>query len=518
MSHSVPFLTLLILIPAIGALALGLLGLDRRLHREVSYALALLTALATLVIAVLAFATMREHDGGYQLVSDHQYTGSTLGVHWYLGVDGISIFLVLLTALLFPLAIVLGRNREHSRVYFAWILLLEASVMGSFVSLDLLVFFFMFELTLVPAYFIIAGWGHQRRAYAAIKFFLYTFLGSAFLLVGILALAFIHESQYHYLTFSLGPLMQTHLSSTTGILLFLAFTAAFAVKAPLFPLHTWSPDAYTEAPEEGSVMLAAILAKIGTYGIIRFDLNLFPQATHTLAPLILTLAVIGIIYGAVVACAQRDLKRLVAYSSLAQIGFIAMGTLALSTQGLSGGVLLMLNHGLIVAALFILIGYVYERRGTWQAGELRGLQKAAPVLAGVFTLVMLASIGVPGLNGFVSEFLVLSGTFITHRWWAVVAVVGVIIAAIYLLWAYQQVFHGVPREADEHTRDLAWLERLVMAPLVILIVFLGVYPKPVLDRINPSVNQLIAHVEHSTGHFQPPVAVKGVEGAGEAGK
>jgi NADH-quinone oxidoreductase subunit M len=306
--------------------------------------------------------------------------------------------------------------------------------------------------------------------------------------------------------------MQTHLSSTTGILLFLAFTAAFAVKAPLFPLHTWSPDAYTEAPEEGSVVLAAILAKIGTYGIIRFDLSLFPQATHTLAPLILTLAVIGIIYGAVVACAQRDLKRLVAYSSLAQIGFIALGTLALSTQGLSGGVLLMLNHGLIVAALFILIGFIYERRGTWQAGEMRGLQKAAPVLAGVFTLVMLASIGVPGLNGFVSEFLVLSGTFITHRWWAVVAVVGVILAAIYLLWAYQQVFHGVPREADEKTRDLVWLERLVMAPLVILIVFLGVYPKPVLDRINPSVNQLIAHVEKSTGQYQPPVATKGVEG------
>ena len=413
MRHSVPFLTLLILLPAIAALVLGLLGLDRRLHREVSFALALLASLATLVIALIAFATMREHDGGFQLVSNHMYTGTTLGVHWYLGVDGISIFLVLLTALLFPLAIVLGRNRENSRAYFAWILLLEAAVMGSFVSLDLLVFFFMFELTLVPSYFIIAGWGHQRRAYAALKFFLYTFLGSAFLLVGIL-----------------------------------------------------------------------------------------------------TLAVIGIVYGAVVACAQRDLKRIVAYSSLAQIGSIALGTVALSTQGLSGGVLLMLNHGLIVAALFILIGFIYERRGTWQAGELRGLQKAAPVLAGVFTLVMLASIGVPGLNGFVSEFLVLSGTFITHRWWAVVAVLGVIVAAIYLLWAYQQVFHGTPREADAKTRDLAWLERLVMAPLVILIVFLGVYPKPVLDRINPSVNQLIAHVEQSTGQHQPPVAVKGVEGVG----
>jgi NADH-quinone oxidoreductase subunit M len=307
--------------------------------------------------------------------------------------------------------------------------------------------------------------------------------------------------------------MQTHLSSSTEILLFLAFTAAFAVKAPLFPLHTWSPDAYTEAPEEGSVLLSGVLAKLGTYGIIRFDLSLFPQATRTLAPLLLTLAVIGIIYGAVVACAQRDMKRVVTYSSLAQIGFIALGAVALSSQGLAGGVLLMLNHGLIVGALFILIGFIYQRRGTWQTNEMRGLQKAAPVLAAVFTVVMMASIGVPGLNGFVSEFLVLSGTFITHRWWGVVAVLGVIVAAIYLLWAYQQVFHGPPRdEKDEKVRDLGMLERAVMAPLIILIVFLGVYPKPVLDRINPSVDQLIAHVESSTGHYQPPVAVKGVEG------
>ncbi len=512
MTHSVPFLTLLILLPGAGALALGLLGLDRNLHKELVYALALIVSLVTLVLAIAAMVTMKVHEGGFQLVSNHDYTGASLGVHWYLGVDGISVFLVLLTALLFPLAIVLGRNRENPRAYFAWILLLEAAVMGSFLSLDLIVFFFMFELTLVPSYFIIAGWGHQRRAYAAIKFFLYTFLGSAFLLVGILALAFIHESQTHVLTFSLGPLMHTHLSSSTGILLFLAFTAAFAVKAPLFPLHTWSPDAYTEAPEEGSVLLAAVLAKLGTYGIIRFDLSLFPQATRTLAPLLLTLAVIGIIYGAVVACAQRDMKRLITYSSLAQIGFIALGTIALTTQGLAGGVLLMLNHGLIVGALFILIGFLYQRRGTWQAGELRGLQKAAPVLAGVFTVVMMASIGVPGLNGFVSEFLVLSGTFLTHRWWAVVAVLGVIVAAIYLLWAYQQVFHGKPGEADSKTRDLGMLERLVMAPLIILIVFLGVYPKPVLDRINPSVNQLIAHVDSSTGQHQPSVAVKGVEG------
>jgi NADH-quinone oxidoreductase subunit M len=512
MTHTFPFLTLLVLLPATGAVALGLLGLDRNLSKDLSDAIALIVSMVTLVAAVAAMVAMKVHVGGFQLVSNHVYSGSTLGVRWFLGVDGISIFLVLLAAVLFPLVILIGRTRANSRTYFAWMLLLEAAVMGSFLSLDLIVFFFFFELTLVPSYFIIAGWGHERRAYAAVKFFLYTFLGSAFLLVGILTLAFIHQSQTHVLTFSLPALMHTRLSGSTEDLLFLAFTAAFAVKAPLFPFHTWSPDAYTEAPDGGSVILSSVLAKLGTYGIIRFDLNLFPHASRTLGPIFLTLAVIGILYGAIVACAQRDMKRLVAYSSLAQVGFIALGIFALSTQGLSGAVLLMVNHGLIVGGLFILIGFIYQRRGTWQVTELRGLQKAAPIMAGVFTVVMMASIGVPGLNGFVSEFLVLSGTFITHRWWAVVAVVGVIVAAIYLLWAYQQVFHGEPRPEDEKTRDLAWAERLVMAPLIILIVFLGVYPKPVLDRINPSVNQLIAHVEHATGHAQPAVATQGVGG------
>jgi NADH-quinone oxidoreductase subunit M len=509
MTHSVPFLTLLIVVPAVGGTALALLGFDRRLPKEMADALALIVSLATLVIAVIALVTMKVHFGGFQLVSNHTYTGDTLGIRWYLGVDGISVFLVLLTAVLFPLVLVTGQNKAKPRAYAAWMLLLEAAIMGSFLSLDLIVFFFFFEMTLIPSYFIIAGWGHERRAYAAVKFFLYTFLGSAFLLVGILAVAFIHQSQTGVLTFSLPALEHTHLSSATGILLFLAFTSAFAVKAPLFPFHTWSPDAYTEAPAGGSVILSGVLAKLGTYGIIRFDLTLFPNATRTLAPLILTLAVIGIVYGAIVACAQRDMKRMVTYSSLAQIGFIALGTFALGSQGLAGAVLLMLNHGLIVGGLFLVVGFIYERRGTWQTTELRGLQKVAPVMAAVFTVLMMASIGVPGLNGFVSEFLVLLATFITHRWWAVVAVLGVIVAAIYLLWTYQQVFHGVPKPEDEKTKDLSWLERLLMAPLIILIVFLGVYPKPVLDRIDPSVNQLVAHVEKATGHLQPSVATKG---------
>jgi NADH-quinone oxidoreductase subunit M len=515
MTVGFPYLTVLILLPAAGAIALMLCGLDRRFTKDFCDVLAIGVSLATLAIAIGALIAMKVSIAGFQLTSNHTYTGDTLGVRWFLGVDGISIFLVMLSAVLFPLVLVLGRDKPNSRTYFIWMLLLESAVLGSFLSLDLIAFFLFFELTLVPSYFIITGWGHERRAFAAIKFFLYTFLGSAFLLVGILALAFIHQSQTHVLTFSLPALAHTHLSSSTEILLFLAFTSAFAVKAPLFPFHTWSPDAYTEADAGGSAILSGVLAKLGTYGIIRFDLTLFPHATRTLAPLILTLAVIGIVYGAIVACVQRDLKRLVAYSSLAQIGFIALGTFALSSQGLSGAVLLMLNHGLIVGGLFLLIGFIYQRRGTWQTTELRGLQKVAPVMAAVFTVFMLANIGVPGLNGFVSEFLVLLGTFITHRWWAVVAILGVIVAAIYLLWAYQQVFHGVPKPEDEKTRDLSWLERLVVAPLIILIVVLGVYPQPVLDRINPSVNQLVAHVERATGHGQPTVATKGTPAAAE---
>jgi len=505
-----PYLTVLVLLPAGGALASALMV---GVRREVQELFGIGVALATLGFAIALTVAMKAGDPGYQFVSHHVWA-SSIGVSWYVGVDGISVFLVLMAAVLFPLALAGARSRTDARAFTAWMLLLEAACIGSFVSLDLVLFFLFFELTLVPAYFIISGWGFARRAYAAVKFFVYTFLGSAFLLVGIVVIAFVHQDQTGVLTFSLPVLEHTHLSSSTGILLFLAFTAAFAVKAPLFPLHTWSPDAYAEAPAGGSMILAAVLAKLGTYGIIRFDLNLFPQATRTLAPLLLTLAVIGILYGALVASAQSDLKRLVAYSSLAQIGFIVLGTFALSTEGLVGGVLLMVNHGLVTAGFFLLIGWIYDRRQTWQVGELGGLQSPAPLLAGAFTVVMLASIGLPGLNGFVSEFLVLAGTFLTHRWWAVAATIGVVGAALYLLWAYQQAFHGRPSPTVAQTRDLGWTERIVIAPLIVLIVVLGIYPKPVIDRITPSVTRLVDHVEQVTHVQQPAVATGTAAGGG----
>jgi NADH-quinone oxidoreductase subunit M len=336
------------------------------------------------------------------------------------------------------------------------------------------------------------------------------------MLVGMLALVFLSAQGSDSLTFDIRELAERGaLADGTARWVFLAFTVAFAVKVPLFPVHTWLPDAHTQAPTAGSVILAGVLLKLGTYGLVRFGLFLFPEAAVDLAPVLLTVAVIGIIYGAVCATMQKDLKRLVAYSSVAHLGFIVLGTFALTTQGLSGGVLQMVNHGLSTGALFLLVGMIYERRHTREIGELHGLQRPMPVMAVVFTVVMFSSIGLPGLNGFVGEFLILVGTFVTRRWWAVVGTAGVILAALYLLWAYQRVFHGTPEGENAEVPDMTLRERAVMAPILVLIVLLGVYPQPVLDRINPSVEKLMAHVEERGGHEQPAAAVHGAEGVRE---
>ncbi|MGI8983947.1 MAG: complex I subunit 4 family protein, partial [Acidimicrobiales bacterium] len=356
------------------------------------------------------------------------------------------------------------------------------------------------------------GWGYDRRIYATLKFFLYTMVGSALMLVGILAVVFLHQRATGELTFDVVTLAEEQsLASSTARWLFLAFAASFAIKVPIFPVHTWLPDAHTEAPTGGSVILAGIMLKLGTYGFLRFGLYLFPQAFVDLAPVFLTLGTIGIVYGAVVATMQRDLKRLVAYSSVAHLGFIVLGTFGLSQQGLEGSVIQMVNHGLSTGALFFLVGMIYERRHTRLIAELGGIQRVAPVFAGVFMVVMLSSIGLPGLNGFVWEFLILIGTFVTHRWWAVVATAGVILAALYMLWAYQRVFHGEAKGDNASFPEMTMRERAVMAPLVVLIVLLGVYPKPVLDRIAPSVRELVAHVEEHSDYRQPAVAAGGAE-------
>ncbi len=490
-----PVLTALVVFPVLAAILVALLPKQRV---DVIRMVGILGSLGTAMIAGYMVMKFKTGDADYQLVTNHVWIKS-FGINWKLGVDGISLWLVALTGLLFPLALIGPVVNDNVKSYIAWLLVLEAGCMGTFLALDLFMFFVFFEVVLVPMYFLIANWGHGRRDYSAMKFFLYTLAGSAFLLVGMVALVFLHSRNGAPVTFDLQTLAKDPgVSAATARWLFLAFTVAFAVKVPLFPLHTWLPDAHTDSPTAGSVILAGLLLKMGTYGMLRFSLELFPKAAHDMAPLLVTLAVIGIIYGAIVATIQKDLKRLVAYSSVAHMGFIVLGIFAFTNQGMSGATIQMINHGVSTGALFLLVGWIYERRHTRAIAELSGLQKTVPVMAAVFTVVMLSSVGLPGLNGFVGEFLVLIGSFGPHRWWAVVASTGVILAAVYLLWAYQRVFHGVPEGENAEIKDLNIREKLVMVPLLLLIVGMGVYPKPVLDRINPSVDRLIHHVRVAT--------------------
>ena len=518
-----PLLSMMIVVPVVGALLIAVLS-NRR--PEYSKLVALLASVGTGALSVWTFANFDSHSSGFQFTSQHPWIESW-GISWHLGVDGISLFLVLLTGVLFPLAIVgidpHNDDPRRDKPYFAWLLLLEAGVMGSFLSLDLFLFFVFFEIVLVPMYFLIGGWGYEGREYAATKFFLYTMAGSAFMLVSILATVFIaRDNGVGKITFDLIELAEgANFAASTGRWLFFGFAIAFAVKVPIFPLHTWLPDAHTQAPTAGSVVLAGVMLKLGTYGLLRFGLYLFPEASYWSRSLWLTLAVIGIIYGAIAATMQKDLKRLVAYSSVAHLGFIVLGTFAFTSQAVTGSVMQMVNHGVSTGALFLMVGMIYERRHTRQISELKGLQHVAPIFAAAFTVVMLSSIGVPGLNGFVGEYLILIGAFLTARWWVVVAATGVILAALYLLWAYQRVFHGEPDEENSTFAELRVKEALVILPFIAVIFFTGVYPKPMLERIEPAVNALIGHVEERTDFVEPqpaaPVVDDEVRSLGEEG-
>ncbi|MDG1846491.1 MAG: NADH-quinone oxidoreductase subunit M [Acidimicrobiales bacterium] len=506
---SFPTIPALVLLPIVGAIVVALAPSSRIGLHKMFATLFSGTVGAISVWALTAFQT----NSDLQFVSQKDWVKG-LGIQWFAGIDGISLFLVVLTGLLFPL-VILAINPQHDhKAYYIWLLILQSGCMGVFVALDLFMFFVFFEIVLVPMYFLIGKWGHGNAKYAATKFFLYTMLGSALMLVSIVALAAIHSRDSGMdLTFNLIEIATNPaISTTTGRILFLGFAVAFAVKVPLFPVHTWLPDAHTEAPTGGSVILAGVMLKLGTYGFIRFGLFLFPEASHFFAPAFIALGVIGIIYGAVVATMQSDLKRLVAYSSIAHLGFIILGTFALNTQGLQGATVQMVNHGLSTGALFLLVGIIYERKHTREIAELGGIQKSAPVLAGVFTLVMLSSVGLPGLNGFVGEFLILLGAFTAHRWWALIAATGVILAALYLLWAYQRVFHGPGEEEENRTKDLTLWERLTLLPLIVGIIFLGIYPKPMLNRIEPAVDKLVAHIEEqiTDGSFTEPVPTVGL--------
>jgi NADH-quinone oxidoreductase subunit M len=423
------------------------------------------------------------------------------GIAYRVGIDGISLFMVLLTTLTMPLATLGSFNyiKERERAYYALLLVLTTGMLGVFVALDMFLFYVFWEIMLIPMYFIIGVWGGERRLYAAIKFFVYTFVGSLLMLVAILTI-------YAKVSAATGvsSFAYEHFLANVGVVeawafwLFGAFFLAFAIKVPMFPFHTWLPDAHVEAPTAGSVILAGILLKMGTYGFLRFAVPFFPQVAFdpTVVTIVVGLALVGIIYGALVAMVQPDFKKLIAYSSISHLGFVMLGIWALTAQSVSGALIIMINHGISTGALFFLAGMLYERRHSRAIADFGGIARVVPALAAVLTLVSLSSIGLPGTNGFVGEFLVLLGSFGRYPWATAAAASGVIFAAAYLLWALQRIIYNpLSSEANAKLPDLSGRELAVLAPLVAVILWMGLYPGPVLKRIESSAAALVEQVE-----------------------
>ncbi|MBI4271154.1 MAG: NADH-quinone oxidoreductase subunit M [Candidatus Rokubacteria bacterium] len=482
-------------LPAAGGLVLLLVPRRRAGAFRVG---ALLISLATLALSLPLFFGFDADATAYQFEEVRRWL-PTLGVTYHVGIDGISLLLVLLTTFLTPLVLASAWQSIEDRVkeFVVTMLILETGMLGVFVSLDLFLFYVFWEAMLIPMYFIIGVWGGANRVYAAVKFVLYTMAGSVLMLVAILALYVQHGAATGTYTFDVPVLARWVLAPGLGQnLMFLAFALAFAIKVPLFPFHTWLPDAHVEAPTPGSVILAGVLLKMGTYGFLRFCLPFFPDASLAFAPLFFALAVIGIVYGAWVSTVQTDIKKLVAYSSVSHLGFVMLGIFTLNQQGLVGGLIQMVNHGLSTGALFLMVGMIYERRHTRLIADFGGLWKVIPAFSAVFLLVTLSSLGLPGLNGFVGEFLILVGAFQVSGWLAAAATSGIVFAALYMLWMYQRVIFGeVTREENRGLRDLTPREWAVLAPVVIFIVWIGVYPTTFTGKTEASVEALIAQVQ-----------------------
>jgi NADH-quinone oxidoreductase subunit M len=484
---TLPWLSIIVFFPLLAAAITAVL--PQRAEKLIR-GWATLAALAELGIAAPLWWKLQPQTQGWQFIERRDWIPA-FGASYSLGVDGISMLLVLLTTVITALSVIGAYSAvaKRTREFYTCILALEAGMLGTFLATDLLLFYVFWEAMLIPMYLLIGIWGGPRRIYAAIKFFLYTMAGSVLMLVAILWLYFLQKSTTGVPTFALDAFYLLPINPATQFWLFLAFAIAFAIKVPMFPLHTWLPDAHVEAPTAGSVILAAILLKMGTYGFLRFAMPLFPQASVQLMPWIAALAIVGIWYGALVAMVQPDLKKLVAYSSVSHLGFCMLGLFALSNvQGITGAYLQMLNHGISTGALFLLVGIVYERRHTRLIADFGGLWKPMPVYAAIFLVVLLSSIGLPGTNGFVGEFLVLLGAFRTNFWWAGIAAVGVILSAVYMLWMFQRVMFGpVTHAENEKLTDLSGREKLVFAPLLLLIFWIGVQPQPIISRVEPAL-------------------------------
>jgi NADH-quinone oxidoreductase subunit M len=487
-------LTIITFLPLAGVFFILLIPKDQLVSIRQS---ALFFSLMTFIASLCPLTRFDRFASGMQFEVNIPWI-EQFGISYHVGIDGISLLLILLTTFLTTIAILStfkAVDKGH-KSFYAMLLLLETGMIGVFVSLDLFLFYVFWEIMLVPMYFLIGIWGGIRRMYAAIKFVLFTMVGSLLMLVAILVLYFQYQMQFGEYTFDLVKMMSLPLAKDLQMWLFAAFGLAFVIKVPMWPFHTWLPDAHVEAPTAGSVILAGILLKMGTYGFIRFCLPLFPIAVFEFMPLISILAVIGIIYGALVAMVQKDVKSLVAFSSVSHMGFVMLGIMTLNLQGFQGSMIQMINHGISTGALFILVGMIYERRHTRLISEYGGLAEKVPVYSAFFMIILLSSIGVPGTNGFVGEFLILLGAWSYNKVYAILGGTGVIFAACYMLWMYQRVFYGkVTNPANEKLVDLDWREKVVLIPLVIMVFWIGIYPKPFFKLMEPSVKTVIQQVE-----------------------
>ncbi|MBM4329968.1 MAG: NADH-quinone oxidoreductase subunit M [Deltaproteobacteria bacterium] len=489
-----PLLTWVTFFPLLGAAILLFLNKEKK---ETIRLVTLIVTLLEFAFSLPLFFQFRLDTPAMQFVEKVPWIPE-YGISYFLGIDGISLFLVLLTTFFTLISVIYCWNDIQDKVkeFMICLLFLETGMIGVFVALDIFLFYVFWEVMLIPMYLLIGVWGNpKRRIYAAVKFFIYTMVGSVLMLVAILVLYFQNGAATGIYTFDLLELYKLQVPLSVQFWLFLAFGLAFAIKVPMFPFHTWLPDAHTEAPTVGSVLLAAVLLKMGTYGFLRFSIPLFPHASYQLGPLVSILAIIGIIYGALVCLVQKDLKRLIAFSSVSHLGFVMLGIFALNQQGIEGGILQMLNHGFSTGALFLIVGMIYERRHTRMIEDFGGLWKQMPVFAAFFMVVTLSSIGLPGLNGFVGEFLILVGTFKANRVFAVVAATGIILAAAYMLWMYQRVMFGELTKAENKVlKDLSAREVLVLSFITLFIFWIGVYPQTFLSRMEPTVKGYLTQV------------------------